>query len=268
MAEVSFGAGSIPAEQVQQEAPSTQLPATLPAPGTQLPATNLPTGDYVPGFDDIVVPVLNLVHNIGDLKEMFTPGELVFNQQSVLYSPPKIVKGQVEKPGTSPLIITCIGWGSMRYSEKVEGGGRGIVVKSEQEVTQNGGTLDWNEWKLKKASGMKRFEELATGLFAIQRPDWIPDDGAVFNYELDGNKYVLAKWHFHGSSFTAACKQVLFYQRKMGNLINGYYRFSYAVTTREKLFSQTGNKAWIPVLVPNKPSSQAMVDFAAMVLKG
>jgi hypothetical protein len=47
----------------------------------------------------------------------------------------------------------------------------------------------------------------------------------------------------------------------------GYPTWSYAVSTKEKSFPN-GNASWVPVIVPNKKSSPAFLEFAREVLQG
>lgn len=269
MSEVSFGAGAVAAESVADNATPVEQPTpTQESPGVPAHRPSLMMSQWVPTLDQITVPVINLVQNIGMLKDNFTPGQVVYDQRVVLYSPPVIKNGQVVTPGSKPVIITCLGFQPIRFSEKVPGGGRGLIVKTEADVVRNGGTVSWEEWNKKKASGLKYFEELATALFAIERPESVADDDTVFTFAVGDVKYALAKVHFHGSTYTAACKNGLFREYAIGCLKKGGYpSFSFAMATREKPFS-TGNKSWIPTLVPVKPSTPEFLEFAKQVLGG
>jgi hypothetical protein len=273
MSEVVFGAN-------QQPVAAEAAPATPATPESQVPAVaqtyappaqNRLVGDYLPSFGDIILPRLNIVQNIGDLKDSYEPGSLVYAQSVELFVPQSLnaKTGIVERPATPPVIVTILGFKENRYVEKVAGGARGLICKTEQEVRAAGGTLEWAEWNLKKASGMKRFEVLADALVLIQRPESCkPADGGedpTFVYEVEGNCYTLAFWALRGVTYTAAGKRVLFPARKTGCLKKDWFHWSWAMSTREETYPN-GNKAWIPILLPAKANTPAMDAFCLDVL--
>lgn len=274
MAEVSFGAGAVPvAEVVPPETASNAAKPTQPAPAantTTAVATAGPVlGDFLPTFKDIILPHITLAQNMGDLGKTYPPGTLVFDNRLPIFMPPDIDKttGAVKRPASAPVIITVLGWKDIRYVEKCEGGARGMIVNSEAAVVQAGGTQDWQEWQLKKGAGMKYFQALATAFAVIQRPESCPDDDTVFTWLVDGAKYALAWWNMKGAVYTEAARKVFFTHRQTGCLKKaGYPSWSYAVTT--KLQSYPGGKsAWVPVCIPNKPSTESFLDFARTTLQ-
>lgn len=274
--EIKFGANEQPvptaAAPAVPETPTTApagpgVPAVLtPAGAVSTPARNPLLGEFIPGFEDIILPRLNIVQNIGKLSEHYTKGSLIFNQQDELFVPPDVVNGEVNRAATPPVLVTVLGFCPMRYVEKVVGGGKGLMVNSEAAVVASGGTLDYQEWKLKQAAGMKRFERLADAVIVIERPERFPNDESIFNYEVDGKQYVIAKWALRGTSYTNAAKRVFFTAFRTGCLMKGGYpSWSYAVSTRQESYD-TGNKAWVPVCIANKKSTPAFMEFARTVL--
>ena len=224
-------------------------------------------GDKLPTLRDIILPRLNIVQASGQLARAFPFGSLVYNQQTVLYSQPDIdmSTGNIRRAGTPPLVITVLGFRPTRFAEKVSGGTRGLIVDTEEQVRSNGGTLDYNEWQLKKASGMRRFEPLADAMIAIERPAIIKDDDTVFAYPVDDKKYALALWGLKGTAYTAACKRVWFHQRAMGCLrVAGYPSFSWNVSTRTE--PGDGNPYAVPVVLPAAKSTPAFLEFVKSVL--
>lgn len=293
MAEVSFGKGQTPVVDVvatvtpesPAAAPAVAAPAAPAAPAAAsvptvpavqaslgVPAagpTGLVLGDKLPDFKDIILPRINLVQNIGGLTESFESGMIVLNQATVLFMPPIIdtKTGKVEREASPPVNIVVFGFRPTRYSEKVAGGAKGLIVDTEDAVRASGGTLDYAEWNLKKASGMKRFEPLADALVAIQRPANCADDDTVFVYDVDGAKYALALWAMKGTSYTAAAKRVFFTARMCGCLRKGYPTWSYALTCREQKY-ETGNAAWVPVCIPIKQTTPAFLEFVKSIIGG
>jgi hypothetical protein len=278
----NFGPGQTAvAEPTQPAVPATPVaaPATpAPAPSAALTriaspgvpaASNFVLGDHIPDFADIILPRINIAQGIGALKDTFTPGSVVLGRQTSLFCPPDVdvATGNVKRASTPPTTLTVLGFRPTRFCEKVQGGVRGLIVASEDEVRANGGTLDYKEWKLKEASGMKRFDPLADALVLIERPASVADDDTVFVFDVEGKKYALALWGLRGVSYTAAAKGVFFTHRVTGCLRGGYPTHAYDVTTR--LNAYPGNKsAWVPVCVPKGKNSAAFLDFVRQILGG
>ena len=242
------------------------VPAVVPANG--VPATSgFLLGDKLPGFDEIKLPRINIVQGIGELKDTFPQGAIVFNQSLVIYQPPVIEKatGNVKVAGTPPVNITVLGFRPTRFAEKVQGG-RGVIVNTEDEVRSQGGTTDYNEAKLKAASGMRLFEPLADAAILIRRPDTIADDDTIFTFEIGEHKYALGMWAMKGTSYTNAAKAVFFTARRTGCLRKaGYPSYSFNLSTRLKPF-QNGNSCWIPVCVPHSRNTDEFMSFVADLL--
>lgn len=267
-----------PVSGVTVESTTTAVPAQ-PAPQalavrsqTALAPAGLVLGDKIPEFKEIILPRLNIVQNIGELKDTFSPGELVFNQTTVLFTPPVLKNGQVTQVATPPVSLVVLGFRPTRFVEKIEGGGRGMIVDTEDAVRANGGTLDFNEWKQKKAAGMRRFECLAEALIAIRRPEHciakgskVEDPDPVFTYDVGAHKYALALWGMKGTAYTVA-KRAFFTPRAMGCLkAGGYPSYNFAVTTKEESYPG-GNKAWIPVCLPTDRTDETFLEFARQIL--
>jgi hypothetical protein len=259
---VDFGKGATAVQEPQTQA---VVPAT---PTAVAPATAL-LGDKIPSFDEIILPRVNLVQNTGKLKDTFEPGSLILGQQMVLFCPPDIdlQTGNVRRAATPPATITVLGFRPTRFCEKVEGGARGLIVSSEEQVRAAGGTLDYNEWKLKRAQGMKRFETLADAAVLIERPEAAADDDTVFIFPADGKKYALALWGMRGTSYTHAAKKVFFTQRATGCLrVGGYPSFAFSVSARQEVYQN--NPYWIPVAVAKEKSKPEFLELAKAILGG
>jgi len=257
-----------PAAPTAPAAPVT-VPAVTGAGAVARPNNALLLGDVLPDFSEMILPRINLVQNIGGLKDSFEPGTLLYNQQTPLFIPGRIndKTKTVERQATPPVKMTFIGFRPTRYVEKVIGGGKGLMVKTEAEVTAAGGTLDYTEWKLKEKSGMKRFEPLADGMVVIERPELVADDDTIFVYDINGKKYALALWAVRGTSYTNLCKRVLFPARRMGALRHGGFpSWSYNLSSSEVPFGQ--NRSWIPVAVPCCKNTPEMLSFVKEIVEG
>lgn len=257
-----------PAPDVAQQPTTTAVAAT---PRYDVPAVKEPIviGDFLPSFKDVILPRINLVHNTGELKDTFTPGELVYAQSTVIYSPPKVnlKTGQQESAGTPPVIITFIGRVRERFVEKTKfgSGQRGVIVADEASVRNCGGTLDWDEHRLKEKDGMKLFEPLHEMLVAIERPECCADDGTLFVFEATGKKYTFGFWDLKGSAYTEVLKKVVYLHRTMGPLRGefpngGFPAYSYAISTWNKPF-KTGNTVPVPRAVPHQKSTPEFLEL-------
>lgn len=258
--------GQVAGQVTGQVAPSPSVPAVTQKFQTPASSGKLLLGDFLPSFADIIMPRLNIAQQIGELKNSFDPGTIVFNMTTALFTGPVIdaKTNTIATPATPPVTVVCLGFRPTRFVEKVPGGGRGMIVSSEEAVRDNGGTLDYSEHKLKEKDGMKRFEQLAEALFAIERPAHIADDDNIFVYPIEGKKYALAIYGMKGMSYTVA-KAVLFTNRRMGCLRQGYPTRIFSLTSRWKP-TEGGHGAWIPVLIPGATTSPEFISWVASVL--
>lgn len=248
------GAAAIPAN---PQVPAVVNHNTAVAPG------GFVLGDKLPTQREIILPRLNLVQNIGDLKDAFSPGSLVYDKKVELYTPPVIRGGKIERPGSEPVSLVVLGFYDTRYVEKIEGGGQGMIVDTEAAVRQNGGTLDYKEWEQNKGS-MRRFEYLAEAMIAIKRPASFENDGRVFTFDVGADQYALALWGLKGTAYTVA-KRAFFTPRLIGCLKKGGYpSFNFAVTS--KLEQKNGKEYWVPVCLPTEPTSETFLEFARSIL--
>jgi hypothetical protein len=263
---------------VVQEPVTTSSGIATPAPATSTAVARIPSGnvgfrlsnvvsmDRIPTSSEIIWPRLNIAQAIGDLGKTFPLGSIIHNQQSVLFEPTIIdpKQSKVVKEGTAPIRVVCLGFLPTRYVEKVSGGGRGAIVTSEQAVLEAGGTLDYNEWMLKKDAGMKRFEILEEGLLAIERPSHMADDDSVFVFPVEDKKYALALYGMKGTAYTAAAKGVFFTLRASGCLRDGYPTRVFAMSTKWKEFPN-GNGAWVPVLLAQEATTPVFRNWVKEV---
>jgi hypothetical protein len=281
--EISFAkptaAPATPVVEVKPAAttPTPTLTTPPPAAASALPAVQpkmavgkadgFLLGDYLPSFKDIILPRLSMAQNIGVLKESFFPGSIVLDRKVALFIPPAMKDGAVTRQATPPVTIIVVGFRPTRFVEKIVGSAdRGQIVATEKAVALAGGTLDWSEWSLKKASGIKLFQPLADAFLVIERPAGQEKDTTNFTYEVDGKFYALALWAMKGTAYTSAAKRVFFTSRRIGILRQGGYpSWNFTVATREDTYSG-GNKAWVPICLPKEKTTPAMLEFITQVL--
>lgn len=301
--EVSFEKSTAPAIDV----PATVVPvaapavAETPAPTATVteapptPATTIPTTSAVAvvapvaapavavsspiafddenlGFEDIILPRINIVQKVGDLSNIFNGGEIVLNQTNVIHVPKDAKAPAVP---TGDLVITVLGFRKRQFTEKVAGGKLGLLLNNEADIEKNNGTLNYNEWKQSVEDAKtnpaikpkRRFERLATALVLVQKPESLKDDDQVlFPYECEGKFYTLALWSMKGISYTNAAK-ILFTAKRMGHLRStGYAGFQYLLTS--KLEDYDGNFAYKPVLTAGPKNTEVFRNFASKDVLG
>jgi hypothetical protein len=259
MSEVNF---TEQAEATQEKVRELSEASAKPAVENNLPAKYNPViSDFIPAFKDLRLPRLNIVHGIGKLKDTFTVGGLVYNGQFELYVPKR---GKNE--ATPPVETVILGWLPLRYAEKTTEG-RGMLVSTEEEVRRAGGTLDWNEWKLKEESGMRYFSPLMEAVVLVRQPEFLKDDDANFPFVIDDVRYLLALLPMKGMTYNNTAKG-LFTLRQVGCLRErGYPSYSFSVTVEWK--GTTGDRgSFIPFFKPLRKTSDAFQKYALDLING
>lgn len=264
---------SPPAPSAQDQAPTASpaspvVPAVVPQSQAVVPvqpASGAVTeyrarpgyGDDSDGLraSDIKLPRINIVKKVGPLSEIFTPGDVVLNQEIVIYKSDKIDPVTKNKiPQSKPLRVVVAGFRPDRYAEKTEGGDMGNIFDSIEEVVAAGGTIDYNE---AEATAKPPYQLLSECLVLIEKPEDV--DSPEFSYIADGKKYAAALWANKGGDYTNGGK-IIRTARKAGWLkddINpatkeitvrrGYPFGIWEITTTIKQY-RSGNFSPIPVL--------------------
>ncbi len=260
-------------------APAAAIPtsaAVVPAaPAAVAPANSpLDFDDDNIGFEDVILPRLNIVQKVGDLSNIFTPGEIVLNQASCIHEPANPEKG---KAGTGPLNLIILGFRKRQFVEKVDGGEMGLLLNSEAEIEKHGGTLDFKEWQNSVAESkkpgstvkpMRYFQKLATAVGLVERPAHLATvdaDNILFPYECEGRFYALVLWSMKGTAYTHSAKKI-FTHRKLGHLRGGYLKQGYTLTTKLEKFGS--NFAYVPVLGVGPKTTPAFESFLRAQILG
>lgn len=278
------GAAPVPAQPAQPEQyTQADLEGAFNAAPTQAAAKNpccavvaapsnseFSVGDLLPSFADIILPRINIIHPSSRLKSSFSEGAVVYGQGLELFTPAVInARTQsIERAATPPLNITVIGFPRpTRYVEKVPFNTqtRGLLADSEAAVYRAGGTLDYQEWKLKEKDGIRYFEPMLDLLVAVARPAHVKDNDTVFSFPVGPDKYTVVLWSCKASAYTAVCKRTLFGARRFNVLRGGYFTHSWNLTTLYTQF-RTGNSAWLPVLTPREKSTPEFLAFVKEIL--
>lgn len=252
-------------------APALTVAVVPPAPIAERAQAPMIFDDENIGFDEVILPRINIVQKVGEMSNVWTPGEIVLNQQRAIYTQPVVANGVVTKPGTDPLTIIVLGFQKTRFVEKVSGGSQGAIVDSAEEIAKLNGTLEYREWQEKSKAGIpvKLFQRLSTALLLVERPAGIEDqDNLLFSYEFQGKYYALALWSMKGTAYTNGAKR-MFTDRKLGHLrAGGYSSYSYLLSTKLETYKFTGteNYAHIPVLKPGQRTSPEFKAFVSEVL--
>lgn len=251
-------------------APTLAVAVVPPAPVARAQAPMIFDDENI-GFDEVILPRINIVQKVGEMSNIWTPGEIVLNQQRAIYTQPVAVNGVITKPGTDPLTIIVLGFQKTRFVEKVSGGAQGAIVDSLEEVQKLNGTLEYREWQEKSKANIpvKLFQRLSTALLLVERPASVDDqDNLLFSYEFQGKFFALALWSMKGTAYTNGAKR-MFTDRKLGHLrAGGYSSYTYLLSTKLETYKFTGteNYAHIPVLKPGQRTSPEFQAFVKEVL--
>jgi hypothetical protein len=208
---------------------------------------------------DVKIPRINIVQKVGDLSNIFTPGDIVLNQQSVIF------KSTKNDPKSPPLRVVVCGFRPDRYAERKEGGDLGDIFDSEKQVMDAGGTTDYN---LAAQTGRRYFQPLAEALLLIEQPEGIDDPS--FGLSADGKLWCAALWAMKGGSYTSGAKAIRT-ARKFGWLADkkdapgGYAKGVWLLSTALKAY-RTGNTAYVPALRAAGPTSPELEQLALSVL--
>lgn len=257
-----------PVIEVGSTAANPALPVYVPPP-VGVPAAPQTSGsgvfddsaDHI-DFDQLTLPGLKIVQGVGDLSQIFSPGQLV------LSTPGDVMVDLCEAPAKRPndppqvpirVLVVAIRRDD-RYSEKIVGGARGRLFSTEQEVLANGGTTNYDE---AKATGKPLFQPLATALILVAKPENRVDESGLFSIEVGDSKYALALWHLKGVLYTNGAKP-LRTARKFGFLKGGYPTREVLVTTALKSYGQ--NSAYIPVIKPGAVSGPEVLATVKEIL--
>ncbi len=160
-------------------------------------------------FDELRLPAINLTQKVGDLSNIFPPGSVILGKEHMILEPPPMGEGKVQE---KPLVVYIIAFRPTRWTEKVEGGARGNLFDTREQVANAGGTTDYNENK--RNPEVSLYQELATALLLVEKPE--EADDALFAFEApNGKKYALALWNMKGSAYTDGAK-IIKSARKIG----------------------------------------------------
>lgn len=254
----------VEAEVVKEEKPEVAAPVaeeTAVAKREEQPVSLLQDDDNI-GMDEITLPRINIVQKVGDLSEIYDPGDIVLNKELVIYHP--------EKSGEhDSLRITVLGFFPTKWSERIPGGELGRLAGSPAEVLKFGGTTDYKTWAAKEGTDeeIPYFQPLATALILIECPEGVDEDGTSFIYEFEDKRYALALWSMKGGAYTNGAK-VIKTARKIGCLRKGgYASYDYRFDTKTKKYPN-GNFAMIPVLRPGTRHTEEFAAFVQEVLGG
>lgn len=186
---------------------------------------------------DLSLPRLNIVQKVGDLSNIFTPGDLVLDGSLVLADSGKELG---KKSGNIRVVV--IGFQATKFVEKVEGGGQGRTIATEKELVAANGTLDFNE---AKATGKSWYQRSTTALVLIEQP--ANDKSNYFGTVIEGKKYALALWTLKGTGYTNGARPIMT-KRKIGELRGAVGYRGGVFNVASKLQKYGTNFAFTPVV--------------------
>ncbi len=216
--------------------------STTPDPVTPVPAEPPPGMGCVIGeidSSDITVPRLNIVQGVGSLAELFTPGQIVLNQETVL------------SEGADPVELTVLSARkefveNLGFDEEI----RPKVFNTLEEVHAAGGTVEW------VGDTRPSFVPVLHVNILIKAPDGV---SGVFPLTYQGNEYALAVWTIRGVAYSKAGRNILT-AAKFG-LRDGLFHGKWILSTKREKYGR--NSVFVPVL---RNVGRHDADFVSFVM--
>jgi hypothetical protein len=192
-------------------------------------------------MEDIIIPPMHLVQKVGDLSNQYTPGVIVLNKSFVLHTPAAAATQTTPAiPASAPVRLIVVGFKPTRFCQKTEDG-RGEIYDSEEEVNENGGTLDYAEHE---NTQKPLFQRLATALIFIEGNDKSPL--GLFPHDYEGKRWAIALWSMKSTGYNHGAKHI-FTAKKMGALRKGYRTGLWELTTDLRPYTIKGKQVWVHV---------------------
>ena len=208
--------------------------------GSQLATTEMPTlgtvsGDI--GEDDIVIPRMALVQNVGELADLFSPGGVVFNKEVML------------SDGSVPIELTVLR-AHKQFVEALDydSGERPQVFNTLEEVTAAGGTVNW------VGNQKPTYNPVLHTHVVFKAPAGLD---YAFPLEYKGEPYGMALWTLRGMAYTRCGKNIL--TASKFSLRDGLLHGKWMLTTKREKVGR--NTIIVPVLRNVGRNTPDFVDF-------
>lgn len=233
-------------EDVVEEDQSARSPSTAVTTREETAPAMVPETGASPYSDDyeasdIVVPRINVAQKVGELGDIFEPGQVIYNKEIVLPTPFRwLVVGVLPK----------------QFSEKVPGGEMGRLLNTRQEVLEAGGVFTKRE---ADSTGKPHFQDMVTADILIEKPEDVEDENGLFSYEADGKFYAPARYTMKGTSYFGVARK-LFSARTMGALKAGWSACVWSFETEVQTFGN--NKVFVPIVKNLGPTPAALRALA------
>ncbi len=188
--------------------------------------------------DDILIPRLNVVQGVGPLSELYQPGQIVLNKETVL------------SDGATPIELTVLS-ARKQFAENLpfDSDERPRVYNTLEEVHEAGGSIEW------KDDEKPSFTPILHVQLLLKAPAGA--EGA-FPLEYKGEPYALALWTLRGVAYTRAGRNILTAARF--SLRDGIHHGKWTLATKREKFGR--NSVFVPVL---RNVGRHDADFLAFV---
>lgn len=205
-------------------------------------APTAPSSPYAEEYEqkDIEIPRLNLAQKVGELGDIFTPGEVIYNKELVL---------------PTPFIFVVVGVLPKQFSEKLVGGALGRLLPTRQAVLDVGGVFTKKE---AEATGKPHFQDMVTADLLIEKPEGLEDENGLFAYEAGGKGYAPARYTMKGTGYFAVARK-LFSARSLGSLKTGWSTGVWSYEVGLETFGT--NKVFVPIVKGAGPTSPELLDL-------
>lgn len=212
-------------------------PATT---NTQLATTEMPGLGTISGeidADDIVIPRVNLVQNVGELADLFPSGAVTYNKEVQL------------SDGTTPIEITVLRARKQFYEAlDFDSGERPQVFDTLEEVKAVGGTVEW------VGNQKPTYTPVLHTHIVFKAPAGLD---YAFPLEYKGESYGLAVWTLRGVAFKRAGRNIL--TASKFSLRDGLFHGKWELTTKREKVAR--NSFVVPVLRNVGRNTPDFVEF-------
>lgn len=227
-------------ENIDNEIPAeAQSTAVVPAAkaGTEVVAGDFFSNEGLEGeFNkgDLKIPGLNLVQGVGPLSEFFTPGQVIYNGEEVIYTPPG-----PNQPVPAPVKITVVKARKF-LQEKLPYGSEVMPRRFNTEQEARGAGL-YPLWEKNDAPKDAGFFQPVLDCQVLIEGD--PEKNSSWPLEFEGKVYAMARWYIQSVAYNVAAKTILT-ATQLGGLRNHLFEGYWLLAPKREKVGQ--NLVWLP----------------------
>jgi hypothetical protein len=218
----------------QHEVGETSL-ITQPSFAPSKPGTQLFVGR-------ISLPILQIAHGVGKLNTQYghTPGDVVLDNETVLYVPPRIAN---KNKGTAPLRFIIVNWTPYFKEYKAQEGQNPRAFRTAAEARAAGLTTERDE----VTGALPSAPPAMSWSMLIEKPEGMMSSHFCIVDGVDGKEYAPARMFVERSAYLAVSSDF----GKANNFVcraRGINSVVWEMTTKTRRAKTTNNETWVPAI--------------------